>query len=183
MKMETKNGAKDWEKLVLILHRQDPTYSIGSDRILNARSFVREMAKDDARREAFISEASNVTELHPDTVRSYVNTAKEAVINEMEIRAEGTNYRFYDWSCKDVYDTKEEAVAAAEKLRVAREEEDFQRFTCKKEDSRRTWAWNCSYYRRQISDAKKSLAYAEARLGICLKNQKTVPVPDTTEAA
>lgn len=113
----------------------------------------------------------------------YQATAKEAVINEMEIRAEGTNYRFYNWSCKDVYDTKEEAVAAAEKLRVAREEEDFQRFTCKKEDSRRTWAWNCSYYRRQISDAKKSLAYAEARLGICLKNQKTVPVPDTTEAA
>ena len=116
------------------------------------------------------------------TKTQYQATAKESVINEMEIRADGIKYRFYDWSCNNVFETEAEAVAAAEKIRLEKEAEDFHRFTWKKEDSRRTWAWNCSYYRRQIKDAKRDLAYAEARLGIAQKLGKMVPAPDTEVA-
>jgi len=96
----------------------------------------------------------------------YQASAKESVINSMEVTAEKTTYRFYNWSCSEVYETEEAAKAAAEFLRAERENEDFKCFVWKKEDSRRTWAWNCSYFRAQIKNAKRDLAYAEARLGI-----------------
>ena len=92
--------------------------------------------------------------------------AQQSVIMSMEISSEKTTYRFHDWSCDQVFDTEAEAVAYAEKIRAEREEEAHQRFVWKKEDSRRTWAWECSYHRMQIKNAKRDIAYAEARLGI-----------------
>ena len=55
------------------------------------------------------------------------------------------------------------------------EDEDHKRFVGTKEDSKRTWAWNCSYYRRQIKVAKQTIDYAEARLGICQAKSKSGP--------
>lgn len=113
-------------------------------------------------------------------VRSQYHLAAELrTIEAMEVSATKTNYRFYDWSSEVVFDTEAEALVEAEKIRTAKEDDDHQRFVWKKEDSRRTWAWNAAYYRRQIKDAKQTLAYAEARLGICKAKAKE-PAPQSS---
>lgn len=99
----------------------------------------------------------------------YQPHAEQRIIESMEVRPGKITYRFYDWYCDEIFETKEEAEAFAEKLRIEREDEDHQIFLWKKEDSRRAWSWNCSYYRKQIKDAKSTLSYAEARLGRCVE--------------
>lgn len=102
----------------------------------------------------------------------YQLAADKRAIDAMEVGREKTTYRFFDWSSEVVFDNEQEALVEAEKLRLIAEEEDHKRFLWKKEDSRRTWAWHSSYYRRQIADAKKQLAYAEARLNISKAMQR-----------
>lgn len=96
----------------------------------------------------------------------YHPAAEQREIIRVDASLERTNYGFYDWSCDEVFDTEDEAIAAAEKLRAEKEEDDHKRFAWKKEDSRRTWWWSCGYYRQQIKRAKQELAYAEARLNV-----------------
>lgn len=84
----------------------------------------------------------------------------------IEATREKTTYRFYNWSCEEVFDTEAEAIVAAEQIRGKQEDEDHQRFVWKKEHAQRTWWWECGYYRKQIKDAKQSIAYAEARLNV-----------------
>ena len=100
------------------------------------------------------------------TKTQYQPTAETQTIVAMEVSAKKTTYRFYNWSCDQVFDNEADAVKAAEYIRTENENNDYQRFVWKKEDSRQTWAWNCSYYRRQIQDAKKQIARAEAQLNV-----------------
>lgn len=102
----------------------------------------------------------------------YQPAAKLQEIVGIDASRERTTYRFYDWSCDEVFDSEEEAIAAAERLRAAREDEDHRSFLHKKEDSRRTWWWSCGYYRQQIKRAKQDLAYAEARLSVAKEKAK-----------
>jgi hypothetical protein len=100
------------------------------------------------------------------TKTQYQPAAREQEIIGIQVDREKTEYRFHDWSCYVVYDTEAEAVAACEKIRKEEEDEDHERFVRKKQDAKRTWWWECGYHRRQIADAKKQIAYAEAKLNV-----------------
>ena len=96
----------------------------------------------------------------------YQPTSEQMEIVGMESSREKTTYRFYQWSCEEVFETEAEAVAAADKIRIEAEEDDYKRFAWKKENAKRTWWWECGYRRKQIKDAKQTIAYAEARLNV-----------------
>jgi hypothetical protein len=51
---------------------------------------------------------------------------------------------------------------AAERARVLNKEKDT-----------RTWAWNASYHRREIADAKKRIEYHAAKLAVASLKSKT----------
>lgn len=101
------------------------------------------------------------------TRTQYQPAAREQQIEGMDIGPGKTTYKFYDWSCEQVYDTEAEAVAACEAIRKEQEDRDHERFVWKKQDAKRTWWWECGYHRQQIKDAKRTIAYAEARLNVC----------------
>jgi len=44
-----------------------------------------------------------------------------------------------------------------------------------KEKDTRTWAWNASYHRRQIKDAKRQLEYHTAKLNVASLKAKEKP--------
>lgn len=111
----------------------------------------------------------------------YQPKAEKRTINSMEIQENKTTYRFFDWSCDKVFDNESDALAEAEILRLESEASDHQRFLWKKEDSRRTWSWNCSYHRRQIKDAKQQIAWNEARLCRAMQNGKRNPPTPSQE--
>jgi len=100
------------------------------------------------------------------TKTQYQPAAREQEIIGIQVDREKTEYRFCDWSCYVVYETEAEAVVACESLRKEQEEEDHKRFVWKKQDAKRTWWWECGYFRSQIATAKRDLAYAEAKLSI-----------------
>lgn len=100
------------------------------------------------------------------TKTQYQPAADKRSIEAMEVSAQKTTYRFFDWSCNEVFETEQEAVTAAEALRKEREDEDHKRFVWKKEDARRSWSWECSYHRKQIESAEKQIAYAKAKLTV-----------------
>lgn len=102
----------------------------------------------------------------------YQSSADQRIIDSMDIKPGKTTYRFYDRSCDDVFETEAEAIVAAEKLRVEAEDDAHMEFVWKKENSRRTWAWNCSYYRKQIKYAKQHIAWAQAKLQIASSKAK-----------
>jgi len=90
----------------------------------------------------------------------------------IEITSEKTIYRFHDWSTDKVFESRDEAIVEANRLREELETDAMQRFIFEKENAKRTWAWNYSYYKQQIRDAKQTLAYAEARLNVCKQKAK-----------
>ena len=108
--------------------------------------------------------------------------ARQMEISAIEATREKTTYRFYDWSCDEVFDTETEALVVAEKMRLEKEDYDHKRMIWAKEHRDRTWTFECSYYRRQISDAKQTIAYAEARLNIAkAKAKEPAASPDRGE--
>ena len=98
--------------------------------------------------------------------------AKLMEISGIESSREKTTYRFYDWSCEEVFDSEAEALVAADKIRLEQEDYAHKQMVWAKERNNRTWSWSCSYYRRQIANAKRDLAYAEARLNVAMQKRK-----------
>jgi hypothetical protein len=70
-----------------------------------------------------------------------------------------------------VFATREEAEAKAQEMCKERDEEERQKMA-RKERPEHSWAWNVSYHRRCIRDARKTLAYHEAKLGIAQTKAK-----------
>lgn len=96
----------------------------------------------------------------------YQPAARKQQIVGMDIGPDKTTYRFDDCSCDEVFDTEAEAVAACDKIRKEYEDRDHEQFLWKKRDAKRSWWWECGYYRAQIKIAKQDIAYAEAKLNV-----------------
>lgn len=73
----------------------------------------------------------------------------------------------------DVFATLPEAAARAEQLVKEHEAKETKRLSYK-EKKHKSWAWNVSYWRGQIRDAKQTIAGAEARLAVVPKNSKQI---------
>ena len=84
-----------------------------------------------------------------------------------------TRYKFYGCYTteeQDLFATKEEAEIRAEELMREREAEEAKRLKYKEQQTK-TWAWNVSYWRRQIRDAKRQIESAETRLSMAPKTE------------
>lgn len=77
---------------------------------------------------------------------------------------------------EDIFVVKEEAEARAAAL-AAEQTKRSEAQVYKKEKDMRSWAWNASYYRKEIKRAKELIEYHEKKLAVaCLKakEQKTI---------
>ena len=95
-------------------------------------------------------------------------------IEGVELTAERERYSFYRGYGVDVCDlfnTKEEAEARAAVLVQEHEKEEAAEIQRKEKDSR-TWAWNASYHRRQLKQAKRDLEYHTKKLNAALQHKK-----------
>lgn len=66
-----------------------------------------------------------------------------------------------------VFATKDEALASAEAQQRQHEAEQEERRKAGKEYSAKSYSWHVGYYARKIKDARRDIAYAEARLQVC----------------
>ena len=85
-------------------------------------------------------------------------------------------YRFegcYASDGQDIFANLTEANVRADAVAAEHAAEEHKRLGYKKKQSQ-TWAWNVSYWRGQIRDAKKTIERAEARLNTAPKNLKEV---------
>ena len=85
-----------------------------------------------------------------------------------------TRYRFegcYASDGQDIFATFIEASVRADAVAAEHAAEEHKRLGYKEKQSR-TWAWNVSYWRGQIRNAKKTIERAEARLNMAPKNLK-----------
>lgn len=96
-------------------------------------------------------------------------SVEPSTITGMEITLKNTEYHFSCWriDAENVFATKEEAESRAAELAQTKAQEDAIAFQ-KKDKPTRDWAWHVHYHRRQIRDAEKTIAYAQAKLGIAL---------------
>ena len=78
-------------------------------------------------------------------------------------------YRIID--DENAFDTEAEALAWAEGRAAAYEQENRDR-VFKKEKDTRSWAWNASYHRKQIKEAKRQLEYHTAKLAVAVVKAK-----------
>lgn len=71
----------------------------------------------------------------------------------------------------ELFDTREEAMVKAEEIaeRLNKEEDEKIR---RKKDSNRSWAWHVTYYRNQIRDYKKTIAFAQQQLNAAEERAK-----------
>lgn len=94
----------------------------------------------------------------------------ESVIEQGNLRV---RYSGGCWSIRgsDVFATPEEALRRAEQLTLEHQADEARRLRCKEKQTR-TWAWNVSYWRKQIRDAEKTINRAKAKLSVAPKNPK-----------
>lgn len=110
---------------------------------------------------------------------SYDALVREIIIGGMEIqKGKSIEYKFdcYSGGCyradeDRVFATKEEADAAAKILATKMTQDEIDRIN-RKEKETRTWAWNASYHRRCIKDAKRDVEYHTAKLEVANKYAK-----------
>ena len=95
-------------------------------------------------------------------------SAKQGCITGISIESDGLKYTgedFYGRSEAEVFDTKEEALAAGNVRQEEYQQEQKDKIA-KKEKDTRTWAWNASYHRNQIKKAEKDIEYHTAKLNV-----------------
>lgn len=80
-------------------------------------------------------------------------------------------YSCYSVDEKNLFATCEEALVRASELALEHEAEETKRLKYKERQTK-TWAWNVSYWRREIKRAKEQIAMWEARLAVAPKNTK-----------
>jgi len=94
----------------------------------------------------------------------YSAKAELVAITGIDANSDCVEYKFANRYGVEVFDSKGQAMAHAEVLRRKQEDEDHQRLVWKKENMKRTWAWNRYYHQSGIRKAKCELAYHEAKL-------------------
>lgn len=77
----------------------------------------------------------------------------------------------YSGEEENIFATREEALERAAVLMREYQDEEKKRLGYK-EKQHKTWAWNVSYWRREIRHAKEKIARAESRLAVVPKNVK-----------
>lgn len=85
---------------------------------------------------------------------------------KVEYRAStGRNGSF--WILKEdiMFKTEQEAMEAAEKMAIEYDENEKNEVLKKYRDDR-SWAWNASYHRKRVADAKRDLEYHTAKLNV-----------------
>jgi len=95
----------------------------------------------------------------------------ETELHGEELREE---YKFsgcYSSKAENLFATKEGAAIRAEELIKEYEAEETKRLR-HKEKQTKSWAWNVSYHRRQIKDARRQIEYHTAKLSVAPKNPK-----------
>lgn len=74
----------------------------------------------------------------------------------------------------DVFTTKENALKRGEQLSEKAANEEKERMEHNKEQAQRSWAWNASYHRKQIKEAKRQLEYHTAKLNVAIVKAKEI---------
>ena len=111
----------------------------------------------------------------PGKIQTYkfMGETQEGTITAIELRNGKFQYSVDEWSTKeeDIFTTREAAFARTASVVQEHEAEERRRLGYK-EKQNRTWAWNVSYWRREIRRAKENIARFEAQLAVAPKNIK-----------
>ena len=100
------------------------------------------------------------------------------VDGDVRIRYAFDGNSYYGDDEQELFATLTEASVRADALAAEHAAEETKRLGYKHNQSR-TWAWNVSYWRGQIRDAKRDIASAEARLSMAPKNVKEADLQTT----
>ena len=101
----------------------------------------------------------------------------KTVVGIEERAGEPTRYNFAgscDFEGNKTFATEEEALAKANELRQAHEDEENRRLMAKTKNTK-SWAWNATYHRRLAKKAREDLAYHEAKAVVCAGKAKIQP--------
>ena len=66
----------------------------------------------------------------------------------------------------EVFPTEEAAISAASHVKEESIREAQKRFLWQKESANQTWSWNLYYHRNGVRDAKREIAYHEAKITV-----------------
>lgn len=109
------------------------------------------------------------------TEYEYTPNAEPFLIGSVTLSKDSVEYRS---GCnvlypQDIFGTKEEALArAAAKGEQQRLDDETQAHRIK-HNHYKTYAWNAGYHMRQVTDAKRRIAYHEKMARICKERSKT----------
>lgn len=103
----------------------------------------------------------------------HIERVESGAISGMEIDTEVT-YKvrcepyssYYCIKEAEAYDSKEEAQEQAVILAAKRTEEELKKAQRKHKDTR-SWAWNASYHRKELKEAKRRVGYHTEQLSMC----------------
>lgn len=105
---------------------------------------------------------------------------KQGTITGIEVRVDtGTEYRVsigtstYCPKEAKLFDTEEEAIEESKKIAEEKRLKDIHDIEKKKHNSKRTWAWNVRYHKKEIERCKKSLEHHEMKLYFARQNDRT----------
>lgn len=91
------------------------------------------------------------------------------------------SYRFHEGYCADqgeLFDTKEEAEARCAVKAAEHAEDERKRREWRKESAHKSFSWHVGYHRKEVREAKRRLAWHEARVIACTARAKTPVPPD-----
>lgn len=94
-------------------------------------------------------------------------TGVDIAINKIEYRIDG------GWICTtdNVFASEEEALIRAAELAAEFDDAERKRIGLKEKDTR-SWAWNASYHRRRIKEARRQIEYHTSKLNVAALKAK-----------
>lgn len=110
-------------------------------------------------------------------------TIEPTTVDTIKLNGDGWLYsgnRFYEQPESGVFATDAEAMARAVEMGKAHEADELDRLENRKENTRRTWAWNATYHRRELKEAQRRVEYHSSKLNVAKAKAKE-PEPATTE--
>ena len=91
-----------------------------------------------------------------------------AVITGVHVESDGVQYDMpgaYHKAEAEIFRSEDEARAAADALAAAYDAAERAKIAVKHND-KRSWAWNASYHRREIKEARRRIEYHESKLAV-----------------
>lgn len=110
--------------------------------------------------------------------------AVPVTITGLEIREGKTEWETtvsYRSAEDELFETEDEALAAAKLKAASADQEERERIGRKHKDTR-SWAWNAHYHRKCIKEAQRRIEYHSAKLSVAnlkAKDDKTAPAKAT----